>query len=135
MLINNDVLEKDLVRCSRKRIYPGLGIEFKRILKLLNEDNQLPGESPMRGFDGDSSNRIWHAYINLPHLNLSKREGARIVYYRYNLTAEIKVLYVGGHRDTVYNNERFLTELIKSRSTILDGGFISYEGYLQREPQ
>jgi len=130
MVIHVDVADKDLKKCLRKRWYPGLEIELKRILKLLLIDGQLPGETLMSDFDSDLAGCIYHARISLPKTSFGKRKGPRLVFFR-NTTIigeySLKVLYVGGHKDRIYGTAHFV-EIVKTRCLDV-ANLISYEEF------
>lgn len=126
MTIHNEVLGYDLKKCVKKW-YSGLDEELPRVLKLLYVDKVLPGQLPMRGFSGDLAGKVWHARINLPNESFGKRKGARLVYFlSKDVETEIKVLYVGGHKDPIYNT-RELAKVVTNRYKSTVANFIAYE--------
>ena len=123
MLIHVDVVRKDIKKCLKKKWYPGLDLEVRRVIKLLSIDGKLPGEYPMSGFS-DSS--VLHARIKMPKASFGKSKGPRIVYTRDEVK---KIVYVGGHKDKIYDTQKF-KPLIISRLSDADG-FYSLEEYMK----
>ena len=123
MLIHSDVLRKDIKKCLKKKWYPGLDLETRRVIKLLSIDKKLPGEYPMAGFSDDV---VLHARIKLPKASFGKSKGPRIVYVTNEV---IKVVYVGGHKDRIYGTQAFI-QIIKVR-LYDDAGYYSLEEYMK----
>lgn len=137
--IHDKILGVDIPRSLKKRWYPDLDIELKRILKLLNVDGKLPGQYPMRGFRDFI---IQHARINLPKNNSGKSDGPRIVFYikdngDSNLhpcnvsMLNILVLYVGGHKDKKYNDDDKIVNEVVLRLADFDDNCCTYDDYLK----
>lgn len=136
--IHNKVIEVDIPRSVKKRWYPGIEIETKRVVKLLNINGNLPGQYPMRGFKGLI---IQHARIMLPKNNSGKSDGPRIVFCVKNngeLThfcgtakLDILVLYIGGHKDKKYNNDNKIVNEVVCRIADFNENCCSYEDYLK----
>lgn len=127
--IHNEVLYYDLKKCIKKKWYPGLEKELPRVLKLLDIDKALPGQLPMRGFSGELAGKIWHARINLPDEGFGKRKGARLAYFLdKNSEKSIAVLYIGGHKDPLYDS-RDLSKLISKRYKAAENDFTAYEDF------
>ena len=110
VLINVKV-NRDLKDCGKK-LYRGIEEEFPRVLRLLNVKASLPGESPLCYLPKEINNLIiLHARICLPNSGCGKSKGPRIVYFVDQKLQEVKVLYVGGHKDSLYNSHGFVKEL------------------------
>ena len=77
----------------------------------------------MTGFSGVT---ILHARIKLPKASFGKSKGPRIVYV---VDRVIKVLYIGGHKDKIYNGQGF-TEVIKKRLND-NTSYYSLEEYME----
>lgn len=135
MKIHNKVIDIDIPKAEKKHWYPGLKVEVRRVLKLLNMDKKLPGQYPMRGFRSGLEGTVQHARINLPKMNCGKSNGPRIVYIAKNGgtdyctgNPEIVVLYVGGHKDKKYNNDEAIVSEIVIR--LVDDDYTTYEDFL-----
>lgn len=112
-ILVHQLINEDIRKCQKKKWYPGIINEFPRVLRLLSEKGLLPGESPFHHLpQGINSLIFLHAGINLP--GVGKSNGARIVYYVDRSNNEAKILYIGGHRDRVYNTAR-IVDLLSSR--------------------
>ena len=114
ILIHKEI-QDDLRLCKRKHWYNGLDEELPKICRLLRADGFLPGEEPIEYLGKELGNKVWHARVILPKENLGKRKGARIVYFKEN-TGIIRILYIGGHNDSRYDNSHKLVDLIKNRN-------------------
>jgi hypothetical protein len=105
--------------------YTTLDQEMSRVCRLLIQDGKMPGEGPVHYVKLLSlQNKTFHAGINLPKENVSKRKGARIIYVKEDLTL-IKIIYVGGHKDKKYDNSNFQVKMIEER--YLEEGYIEYK--------
>lgn len=114
-----------------KKWYLGLDEELPRVLKLLDIDEALPGQLPMRGFSGELAGKIWRARINLPNEPFGKRKGPRLVYFlNKKLELNIKILYIGGHKDPIYETSD-LVKLVISRCSAEQLSFMNYETYIE----
>lgn len=127
MKIHRDVIGRDLKKCLKKW-YIGLDKEFPRVLKLLIAERSLPGQSPLRGFQNELSGKIFHARINLPQEAVGKRKGARIVYY-LSFDSDVLILYLGGHKDPIYNTSE-LVAVVKMRFRDNGDGYMAYQEYI-----
>lgn len=112
-ILVHELVDKDIKNCCRKRWYPGIDKELPRILTLLKVKLSLPGEWPLRHLPEGLCGKTFHAKIALPKINIGKEHGPRIVYYKEDET-EAKVLYVGGHKDKIYNTNK-IVDLLVSR--------------------
>lgn len=113
-------IDEDIKKCCRKKWYIGLDKELPRVIKLLQIKGFLPGEAPFHYVSDELKGNVFHAGICLPSSGLGKTKGPRIIYYKNLFQEEIKVLYVGGHKDRVYNTPK-IVEVLKSR--FLSGDF------------
>ncbi|MEK7561155.1 MAG: hypothetical protein AAB539_04345 [Patescibacteria group bacterium] len=122
VLIHVEIFD-DLALCA-KRWYPSLGTEMPRISRLLQQDGRLPGEGPYHYVKLQPiQNRTFHARINLPDENIGKQGGARIIYAKETLGV-VKILYVGGHKDSRYTDSHSMIFLIEQRYS--DDKFIEF---------
>ena len=122
VLINVKV-DKDLKNCDR-RLYKGIKKEFPRVLRFLSVKASLPGEGPLHHLPREVNSLIFlHARICLPSSGHGKSKGPRIVYFVDQKSQEIRVLYVGGHKDDQYNSYS-ITQEIASR--FLSGDFYEW---------
>lgn len=132
MTIHRDVIKLDVDKCIKKHWYLGLDIELRRVIRLLQTDGGLPGQYPMRGFSGDYAGKILHARILLPNTNYGKSKGPRIVYFSpENNPERIKVVYVGGHKDRVYETDKFIL-IVLQRLQDSEEKLIKTEDYLAK---
>ena len=107
-----------------KNRYQTLGKEMPRVCRLLTQDSKMPGERLVHYIKLFSlQNKTFHAGINLPKENVSKRNGARIIYVKENFDL-IKIIYVGGHKDKHYDNSFLQVKLIEER--YLTESYIEY---------
>lgn len=130
MRIHKAIIKKDIKKCTKKRWYPGIELEVKRIVKLLNIEFELPGEFPRRGFKGELSGKILHARINLPNSSFGKRKGPRLVYFKTDKVNNIKVLYVGGHKDKNYESNVFSKEI--TFRCLDEDNFINFDDFVEK---
>ena len=94
ILVHSKVLDD-----IQKNWYQTLGKEMPGVCRLLMQDSRMPGERLVHYIKSSSlQNKTFHAGINLPKENVSKRKGARIIYVKENFDL-IKIVYVGGHKD------------------------------------
>lgn len=123
LLIHSAVFN-DIKTCCKKNWYRTLNKETPRICRLLIQDGKIPGERPVHYIKSlELQNKTFHAGINLPEENVSKKRGARIVYVKEGFDL-IKILYVGGHKDKRYDDSFIQVELIQERYSIND--YIEY---------
>lgn len=110
-ILVNVKVDKDLKDCD-KRLYKGIKKEFPRLLRLLSVKASLPGEGPFHHLPREvNKNIIMHANISLPNSGQGKRKGPRIVYFVDQKCQEIRVLYIGGHKDDLYNSYSIAEEI------------------------
>jgi len=107
-----DDIQKDLKICIKKG-WKSLDNELAYVLRLLKIDGSMPGEDPFQYVKGELCGNTMHARIALPSDGVGKSKGARIIYYRNE--EEIKVLYIGGHKDRRYNDPSLLCDLLLTR--------------------
>ncbi len=130
MKIHSDVISRDLKKCVKKHWYPGLEVEIKNVVKLLNINHSLPGESTMHGFKGKLAGRTYHARIALSDFSIGKRKGPRLAYYLpLDRNEECLVLYVGGHKDGIYDTAQFC-DLITSRYLDSPTSYLDLEEFM-----
>ena len=123
VLIHNDV-RKDIRKCSRKKWYMGIENEISGIIKLLQVNGAMPGETPFHYVPKELERKTFHAGICLPNCSMGKRKGPRIIYHVNHNEAVIKILYIGGHKDRRYNNSHQIVNILASR--FLSGDFFSW---------
>jgi len=88
------------------------------VCRLLMQDGRMPGERLVHYIKLSTlQNKTFHAGINLPKENVSKRKGARIIYVKENFDL-IKIVYAGGHKDERYDNSFSQVKLIEERYLI-----------------
>jgi len=105
----------DEIKQCIKKWYPSLSEEMPRICRLLIQDGKISGESPYHYIKLPIlQGRTFHAGINLPQEKVGKRKGARTIYVKEGFEL-IKMLYVGGHKDPLYNNSHSLVPLLEKR--------------------
>ncbi|MGB2762607.1 MAG: hypothetical protein WBC21_03695 [Minisyncoccales bacterium] len=110
ILVHSKVLDD-----IQKNWYKTLGEEMPRVCRLLIQDGKMPGERLVHHIKSSSlQNKTFHAGINLPKENVSKRKGARIIYVKENFDL-IKIIYAGGHKDKHYDNSFLQVKLIEER--------------------
>jgi len=120
VVIHSEVYE-DIKKCSRKKWYIGIKNELPGIIKFLQIKGIMPGEAPFHYVPEELKGKTFHAGINLPKCGAGKKKGPRIIYYR-NLNEDlIKILYIGGHKDRIYNNSYQIVDVLESR--FLSGDF------------
>ena len=113
ILIHSKVLDD-----IQKNWYQTLSKEMPRVCRLLIQDGKMPGERLVHFIKSSFlQNKTFHAGINLPKENVSKRKGARIIYVKENFDL-IKIIYVGGHKDKRYDNSFSQVKLIGERCLI-----------------
>lgn len=139
MIVHNDLIKIDLVWCNKKDRYPDIEFQLPYLLRLLNTQGVLPGQYQMRGFRGALEGRIWHAYIVIPKLKLSGRNGGRLMYYlptqrdqEEDKKKKTIICYVGGHKHNTYENDKAIIGLITSRLEDGDTNSISLDEFLTK---
>lgn len=111
ILIHKSV-DEDIKQCCRKKWYLGIDKEFPKVMRLLQAKGFLPGESPFHYLPKEITNKIFlHARICLPGSGTGKSKGPRIIYYINENRTEAKVLYIGGHKDNVYDTPKIVKVL------------------------
>jgi len=119
ILVHSKVLDD-----IKKNWYQTLGKEMPGVCRLLMQDGRMPGERLVHYIKSSAlQNKTFHAGINLPKENVSKRKGARIIYVKENFDL-IKIVYVGGHKDKRYDNSSSQVKLIEER--YLTESYIQY---------
>lgn len=123
VLVHNEV-RKDIKRCSRKKWYTGVEKELPGIIKLLQAKGAMPGEAPFHYVPKELEGKTFHAGICLPKCGIGKKKGPRMIYHVDRADALIKILYIGGHKDRIYNNSYQIVDVLSSR--FLSGDFTSW---------
>lgn len=113
-ILIHEAVFKDVKKCCRKKWYLGLDKEFPRVVRLLQIKGSLPGEAPFHYLPEELKRNVLHARICLPDSGISKKSGPRIIYHINRGEGEVKILYVGGHKDRVYNTTR-IVDVLTSR--------------------
>lgn len=111
-ILVHEAIFKDIKKCCRKKWYPGIDEEFPRVLRLLKIKCSLPGEAPFHHLPEGLHGETFHAKICLPKVKLGKRTGPRIIYHIKEDKTEVKVLYIGGHKDRIYNTDKIIDVLV-----------------------
>ena len=100
------------------------------VCRLLIQDGKMPGERQVHYIKAPAlQNKTFHAGINLPKENVSKRKGARIIYVKETIDL-LKIIYVGGHKDKYYDDSNLQVRLIEER--YLNESYIEYNENLFR---
>lgn len=120
VVVHSEICE-DIKKCFRKKWYIGIENEFPGIIKLLQVKGIMPGEAPFHYVPEELEGKTFHAGISLPKCGIGKKKGPRIIYYRNRDEDLIKILYVGGHKDRIYNNSYQIVNVLGSR--FLSGDF------------
>lgn len=107
-----DDIQKDIKICIKKG-WRSLDKELVFVLRLLKIDGSMPGEESFQYVKEELCGNTLHARIALPSDGVGQSKGARIIYYRNN--EEVKILYVGGHKDRRYNNSSLMCDLLLDR--------------------
>ena len=122
VLIHEEI-GKDIKKCSRKKWYIGIENELPGIIKLLQAKGGMPGETPFHYVSIELQGKTFHASISLPKCGFGKMKGPRIIYHIDKNESIIRILYIGGHKDKVYNDSRLIVRVLNSR--FLSGAFYS----------